>query len=63
MEELDRVLGHRSRHRIEAIRTPNGRVTCPQGIVEELSRYFSMWSGVPGVDDNVDTDHAGSSIP
>ena len=55
-KELNRVLGRRSRHNIEAIRTPNGRVTSQQGIVEELSRHFSMWSGVLGVDDNVDTD-------
>ena len=51
-------MGHRSGHRIEAIRTPNGRVISPQGIIEELSRYFSMWSGIPGVNDNVDTDQA-----
>ena len=46
--ELNRILGHGSGQKIEAIRTQNGRITDQQGIVEELSRYFSSWSGVPG---------------
>ena len=47
---MNRILGLGSRQKIEAIRTQNGRITDQQGIVEELSRYFSSWSGVPGVD-------------
>ena len=48
------LLGRGSRQKIEAIRTQNGRITDQQGIVEELSRYFSSWSGVPGVDVDVE---------
>ena len=44
-KELNRVLGRRSRHNIAAIRTPNSRVTSQQGVMVELSRHFSMWSG------------------
>ena len=45
-KELNRVLGRKGRHNIEAIRIPNGRVTNRHGIVEELSKHFSTWSGV-----------------
>ena len=39
------ILGRRCRHNIEPIRIPNGRVTSQQGIMEELSRHFSMCNG------------------
>ena len=59
-KELNKILGRGGRQSIEAVRTANGRITDPKAIVEELSSYFSLWSGVRGVDE-VDADQ--SALP
>ena len=49
-KELNRVLGRGSEQNIEALKVSSGRVIDRQGIVEELSKYFSSWSGVSGAE-------------
>ncbi len=48
---MNKLLGRGGRQRIKAVKTTDGRVTDQQGIVNELSSYFSSWSSVPGADD------------
>jgi len=47
---LNRTLGRGSKMRIDAVMTPNGRKTSQQSIVDEFSKYFSSWNGLPSVD-------------
>ena len=49
-KELNRVLGRGDKQKIDAVKTPDGRITGRRNIVEELNKYFSLWSGVPGID-------------
>ena len=43
--ELNQVLGRKGSNGIEAVQTPNGRLTDRQSIADEFDRYFSSWSG------------------
>ena len=52
--EMNKIMGRGSKMRIDAVMTPKGRTTNEQSIVEEFSKHFSSWSGVPGVDVGAD---------
>ena len=60
--ELNQVLGRKGSIGIEAVQTPNGRLTDRQSIADEFNRYFSSWSGISGAD-NMDTDHHFTMLP
>ena len=60
--ELNQVLGRKGSNGIEAVQTPNGRLTDRHSIADEFNRYFSSWSGISGAD-NMDTDHNFTMLP
>ena len=59
---LNQVLGHKGSNGIEAVQTPNGRLTDRQSIANEFNRYFSSWSGISGAD-NMNTDQHFTMLP
>ena len=60
--ELNQVLSRKGSHGIQAVQTPNGRLTDRQSIVDEFNRHFSSWSGISG-SDNVNAEHHFTMLP
>ena len=51
--ELNQVLGHKGNNGIEAVQTPNIKLSDRQSIADEFNRYFSSWSEISGADNMI----------